>query len=78
MLFCCNSDERYYLFIDCKQLKQEDIIMKNQQTIMCDVEACKYHNDKKCCCNLEQITVSPCNDCETAHYCKDYEKKSSY
>lgn len=52
--------------------------MKNQQTILCDVASCKYHNGDKCCCNLSQITVTPCHDCETAHYCKDYEEKSTY
>ena len=46
--------------------------MKNQQTIMCDVKACKYHNGDNCCCNLSKITVTPCEDCETAHYCGNY------
>ncbi|MCM1194557.1 MAG: hypothetical protein NC332_01340 [Firmicutes bacterium] len=49
--------------------------MKNQQTILCDVFACKHHNGDKCCCKLNQITVTPCDDCETAHFCKDYEEK---
>lgn len=52
--------------------------MKNKQTIMCDVEACKYHNCEQCCCNLSQITVTPCDDCETAHYCGNYVKKDNY
>ena len=46
--------------------------MKNQQTILCDVDVCKYHDNAQCCCKLSQITVTPCDDCETAHYCKDY------
>ncbi len=49
--------------------------MKNQQTIMCDVRACKYHDAAQCCCKLPCITVTPCDDCSTAHYCKDYEEK---
>ena len=49
--------------------------MKNQQTILCDVYACKYHDNAQCCCKLSQITVTPCEDCQTAHYCKDYEEK---
>ncbi len=50
--------------------------MKNQQTIMCDVRACKHHNGDNCSCKLSQITVTPCADCETAHYCKDYEERT--
>ena len=51
--------------------------MKNQQTILCDVCVCKHHNVQNGtgCCKLAAITVTPCDDCETAHYCKDYEKK---
>ena len=52
--------------------------MKNQQTIMCDVKACKYHNGDNCCCNLSKITVTPCEDCETAHYCGNYVKNDNY
>ncbi len=48
--------------------------MKNQ-TIMCDVCACKHHNAKDSVCKLSKITVTPCKDCDTAHYCKDYEEK---
>lgn len=50
--------------------------MKNTQTILCDVHACKHHDMANgCgCCKLSQITVTPCDDCETAHYCKDYEQ----
>ncbi|MBQ2804920.1 MAG: hypothetical protein IJD18_04755 [Clostridia bacterium] len=48
--------------------------MKNQQTIMCDVRACKHHNAKCSCCNLSTITVTNCNDCKTAHYCQNYEE----
>lgn len=50
--------------------------MKNTQTILCDVCACKHHDTANgCgCCKLSQITVTPCTDCETAHYCKDYEQ----
>ena len=44
--------------------------MKNQQTIMCDVCACKHHNKSNGCCKLAQITVTPTDDCATAHYCK--------
>jgi len=52
--------------------------MKNQQTILCDVCACKHHNMQNgCgCCKLSKITVTPCEDCETAHYCADYECKN--
>ncbi len=49
--------------------------MKNQQTIMCDVCACKYHDGVQSCCKLSQITVTPCEDCETAHYCGNYVHK---
>lgn len=49
--------------------------MKNQQTIMCDVRACKYHDGSRCCCKLAQITVTPAEDVPTAHYCGNYEKK---
>ncbi|HIR66084.1 MAG TPA: DUF1540 domain-containing protein [Candidatus Fimimonas gallinarum] len=48
--------------------------MKNQQSILCDVCMCKHHN-KSGTCKLSQITVTPSKDCETAHYCKDYEEK---
>lgn len=54
--------------------KTEVTKMKNQ-TIMCDVCACKHHNGKDCSCKLSKITVTPCKDCETAHYCKNYEEK---
>ena len=50
--------------------------MKSQQAIMCDVRACKHHNGENCSCKLSQITVTPCADCETAHYCKDYEERT--
>lgn len=53
----------------------KEVTMKNQQTIMCDVCACKHHNKSNGCCKLAQITVTPTDDCATAHYCKDYEKK---
>lgn len=49
--------------------------MKKNQTIMCDVCACKHHNKTDCCCKLSKIMVTPCKDCDTAHYCKDYEEK---
>ncbi len=49
--------------------------MKNQQTILCDVAACKHHCKSGNCCKLSQITVTPCDDCQTAHYCKDYINK---
>lgn len=49
--------------------------MKNQQTILCDVCVCKYHNNEQGCCKLSQITVTPSHDCVTAHYCKDYVEK---
>ena len=49
--------------------------MYNQQTIMCDVCACRHHDKQQHCCKLSQITVTPCADCETAHYCKNYEEK---
>lgn len=50
--------------------------MKSNQTILCDVCTCKYHD---CAdggtCKLSRITVTPTHDNETAHYCKDYENK---
>ncbi len=49
--------------------------MKNQQTIMCDVCACRYHDGNQCCCKLSQITVTPTADNETAHFCGSYEHK---
>ncbi len=49
--------------------------MNNNQTIKCNVRACKYHNDDDCLCNLSQITVTPDCDCQTAHYCKNYQEK---
>lgn len=51
--------------------------MKNQQSILCDVCMCKHHN-KSGTCKLSQITVTPSKDCETAHYCKDYEEKQFF
>lgn len=48
--------------------------MKNQQTIYCDVCVCKHHT-KEGSCNLSSITVTPDKECNTAHYCKDYEEK---
>lgn len=51
--------------------------MKNQQSILCDVCVCKHHN-KSGTCKLSQITVTPSKDCETAHYCKDYEEKQFF
>ncbi len=47
----------------------------DRQTINCDVYACKYHDGTLCRCKLPQITVTPCEDCKTAHYCGNYEQK---
>ena len=71
----------FFAFVRAKLILHQilgGINMKNQQTIMCDVEACKYHNCENCCCNLSQITVTPCDDCETAHYWGNYVKKDNY
>lgn len=48
--------------------------MKNQQTINCEVCVCKHHS-KEGGCKLSSITVKPTTECETAHYCQDYEEK---
>lgn len=55
--------------------KKTEVTKMKNQTIMCDVCACKHHNGKDCSCKLSKITVTPCKDCETAHYCKNYEEK---
>lgn len=42
--------------------------MKKKQNIKCDVDSCKYNNNKKEC-NLEEIKVSSNCDCPKDEVC---------
>lgn len=46
-----------------------------KQKINCDVDACKHNDCKKCCCDLDEITVVSSYECPTAHFCQQYEEK---
>lgn len=38
---------------------------RKNQKIKCNVESCKYNNEKDCLCNLDSIDVTcTCNKCE--------------
>ncbi len=38
---------------------------EKSQKIKCNVESCKYNNEKNCLCNLDSIDVTcTCNKCE--------------
>ena len=39
---------------------------KCSQNIGCEVHSCVFHNDRNAC-DLEQITVRPCKDCQSGH-----------
>lgn len=39
--------------------------MDNKQTINCTVCSCQYNNDKTQKCELKNIIVRPCNECNT-------------
>lgn len=45
--------------------------MKSNQKINCNVESCKYQNEKDACCNLDEIEVG----CDCG--CKDVKKETS-
>lgn len=49
--------------------------MKNQQTINCDVKACKFNDCQTRGCNLSCITIVPTEDNKSAHFCNNYEQK---
>lgn len=39
--------------------------MDKKQKINCTVDSCKYNDDQKQECELDQIIVEPCDDCNT-------------
>ena len=39
--------------------------MDEKQKINCTVESCEYNDTEGHKCELDEITVEPCNDCET-------------
>ena len=39
--------------------------MDNNQKINCTVSSCKYNNEQRQECKLENIIVEPVNNCET-------------
>ena len=71
----CNREQSHGQRQNVVRNKKTEVTKMKNQTIMCDVCACKHHNGKDCSCKLSKITVTPCKDCETAHYCKNYEEK---
>lgn len=51
--------------------------MEKNQKINCTVESCKYNNQEKQYCTLEQIVVTPIQNCDTKQpdesMCSSYE-----
>ena len=51
--------------------------MENKQKINCTVESCKYNENGRHACSLEQIKVTPIEDCNTKYadesMCSSYE-----
>ena len=39
--------------------------MDEKQKINCSVSSCEYHDEKGEKCNLKEITVEPCYDCDS-------------
>lgn len=56
--------------------KKEEIMEKNQK-INCTVETCKFNNIQNKKCELQQIMVTPINECHTKNpdesMCSSYE-----
>ncbi len=48
---------------------------EKEQLINCDVCACTHHDKSNCMCKLKSITVCPCEEQPTAHFCKNYKEK---
>lgn len=57
--------------------KKEVILMDKNQKINCTVESCKYNKNQEQLCSLEQIIVTPIQDCHTEEpdesMCSSYE-----
>lgn len=55
--------------------------MQNNQKINCTVESCKYNKCNEHICSLEQILVTPTNNCKTQEpnesMCESYEYNSN-
>ena len=51
--------------------------MENKQKINCTVDSCKYNNGEKNLCELQNIVVTPVNNCNTKQpeesMCSSYE-----
>ena len=53
--------------------------MDEKQKINCTVESCEHNDTEEKKCDLNEIVVEPCNDCETGEpeeesMCGSYEK----
>lgn len=48
-----------------KRTRRGDIIMEKRQKINCTVTSCKYNENKDQECTLEQIIVTPIENCDT-------------
>lgn len=54
-----NKFSKYYI------LEEKNTMKEKNQKIKCNVESCKYNNEKDCLCNLDSIDVTcTCNKCE--------------
>lgn len=41
--------------------------MEKKQRINCTVHSCAYNNQKKCVCELDDIIVAPCKNCNSGN-----------
>lgn len=58
-------------------IKKGGHFMEKNQKINCTVESCKFNKNKERLCSLEQIIVTPMQDCHTKEadesMCSSYE-----
>lgn len=59
--------------------KEGDIVMEKRQKINCTVTSCKYNENGEQECSLEQIIVTPIENCDTKQpdesMCSSYKHK---